>query len=192
MSRTTSHTLREMSPPLRKLSISCTLHLLFSQNRNDLSQQFLELEEQEALSQQLQDGGAAYRSLPATLDEADDDADDNDVSDDGENPDFLFAVPPGFGVVGKPESLPTDIDGLFVMLLFNVGWCLGKFTEYKPLARKYKFVITYNDGSRPTALQLKDYYEGNQAPETPNTEDQSGLWVLLKKAAVQESDMEVN
>ena len=39
----------------------------------------------------------------------------------------------------------------------------GKFTEYKPRANKYKFVVTYNDGSRPTELLLKDYYEGSQA-----------------------------
>ena len=74
------------------------------------------------------------------------------------------------------------------MYLFNVGWCLGKFTEYKPRANKYMFVITYNDGSRPTELFLTDYYEGSQTPETANTEDQAGLWVLLKKAVLAESD----
>ena len=54
------------------------------------------------------------------------------------------------------------------------------------------FVITYNDGSRTTELLLNDYYEGSHAPETPNTEDQAGLWVLLKKATLTEGDLADN
>ena len=73
--------------------------------------------------------------------------------------DLLYSAPPGFEVVAKPGSLPTDINELFILYLFNVGWCLGKFMEYKPRANKYKFGIAYNDGSRPTELLINAYYE---------------------------------
>ena len=43
-----------------------------------------------------------------------------------------------------------------------------------------------------TELLLNDYYEGSQAPETPNTEDQAGLWVLLKKVVLAEGDLADN
>ena len=87
------------------------------------------------MAQQLQDSGAAYRSLPATI--GLDEDDDEDIGDeDNLDEDLLCSVPPGFEGVAKPGSLPTDINGLFIMYLFNVGWCLGKFTECKPRANK--------------------------------------------------------
>ena len=70
-------------------------------------------------------------------------------------------MPSGFKLVEKPTALPTalptDINGLFIFLLFPVGWDLGKFIEYKPNNTKFKYTITYNDGSRPTQLKLENY-----------------------------------
>ena len=52
-------------------------------------------------------------------------------------PHVLFAVPEIFENVAKPNT-----DGLYLFLLFNIGWEVGKFSEYKPRARKL-----YNDGN---------------------------------------------
>ena len=68
------------------------------------------------------------------------------------------------------------------MLLFNVGWELGKFSAHKPKARKFKYEITYADGVRPTELKLEKYYEGDEEPTEAHSEEDAGLWVLLKKS----------
>ena len=70
---------------------------------------------------------------------------------------------------------------MFVMFLFNIGWFLGKFTEYRPRVNKYKYIITYNDGPHPTQLQLKDHYRSEDEQDEPSTVEQAGMWVLLKK-----------
>ena len=56
----------------------------------------------------------------------------------------------GFVLVNEPNNLPTDIEGSFILLLFNIGWCLSKFTRPKPHMTKLKYVATYNDGPRPS------------------------------------------
>ena len=82
----------------------------------------------------------------------------------------------------KPSELPTEIAGFFILLLFNVGWELGKFSAHKPKARKFKYEITYADGVRPTELKLEKYYEGDEEPTEAHSEEDAGLWVLLKKS----------
>ena len=111
----------------------------------------------------------------------------DDSSSDEEEDDttaYRFSVPANFELLPKPESLPTDIEGLFVLFLFTFeGWCLGKIREYKPRAKKLKYVIVYNDGSIPTQLQLDNYYEGEKEPSEDHTDADAGLWVLLRKCA---------
>ena len=60
---------------------------------------------------------------------------------------------------------------------------MGKIREYKPRAKKLKYVIVYNDGSIPTQLQLDNYYEGEKEPSEDHTDADAGLWVLLRKCA---------
>ena len=110
----------------QKLIFIYTNHALYTKDRLEFAEFSTQLEEQDALAQQLQDGGAAYCSLPATL--GLDEDDDGDISDEANlDEDLLYSVSFGLEVVAKPGSRPTDINGLFIMYLFNVGWCLGKF-----------------------------------------------------------------
>ena len=60
----------------------------------------------------------------------------------------------------------------------------------KMCCRKFKFVITFNERSRPSELLLRDYYEDSHSPETQNTETQAGMWVLLKKVILAEGDLD--
>ena len=113
---------------------------------------------------------------------------EEDEEEDGES--LLFAVPSGFKLLDHPSNLPTKIDGLFILLLFNTGWNLVKFTEYKPRATKFKYIITYTEGSRPTQLKLEDYYDGDKEPVVPHTAGDAGLWVLMQKQSRGGADME--
>ena len=173
----------------QKLIFIYTNHALYTKDTMSFSvfsEQFLEPEEHEALVDQLQHG-PGLRALPASSGGAANDNSDDDAGsgDEGEETqEFMFAVPPGFDLVDKPEGLPTNISGMFILLLFNTGWCLGKVTEHKPRANKYKYVITYNDGARPTQLQMENYYEGKEEPEEPSPASQAGMWVLLKNVVV--------
>ena len=44
--------------------------------------------------------------------------------------------------------------------------------------------FTFNDGTRPFQLELKNYYQGDEEAVTPNTADKAGHWALLRKARV--------
>ena len=44
--------------------------------------------------------------------------------------------------------------------------------------------FTFNDGTRPFQLELKNYYQGDEEAVTPNTADEAGQWALLRKARV--------
>ena len=88
----------------------------------------------------------------------------------------------GFQVLEKPSELPTESASLFILLLFNMGWELGKFSAHKPRARKFKYEITFADGVRPKELKLEKYYEGDEEPTEAHSEEDAGLWVLLKKS----------
>ena len=161
------------------------LHTKSSVTFTQFAEQFITAEEQESLISSLHDG-MEFQALPASQedDSANDDSEsDLDDGDDDLGNAFMFEVPADFELIAKPVFLPDGeaIKGTFILMLFEQGWFLGKFSEYKPRSTKFKYVITWNDGPRPQQLQLSNYYEGAVEPTSPNTEDQAGFWVMLKK-----------
>ena len=80
-------------------------------------------------------------------------------------PHVLFAVwMPHFENVAKPNT-----DGLYLFLLFNIGWEVGKFSEYKPRARKL-----YNDGLRARARHGDEARKPLHGPQRARPEAREG------------------
>ena len=67
----------------------------------------------------------------------------------------------------EAEHAAHRLDGLYLFLLFNIG------CKLKPRARKFKYVITYNDGPRDTELKLGNYYVGPDEPDEKHVHDES-------------------
>ena len=100
-------------------------------------------------------------------------------AEDSDDP-MEFKVPSGFVIQEEPTSLPSDVDGLYVIFLFTTGWFVGKVLEYHEKARKLKYTIQYEDGPVGTQLKLANYYDGEDEQEW--TKDDAGTWAFLKKS----------
>ena len=89
----------------------------------------------------------AFQALPASQEDdsanGDSESDLYDGDDDPSNA-FMFEVPVDFELIEKPAFLPDGaaIKGTFILMLLEQGLFLGKFSEYKPRATKFKYIIT--------------------------------------------------
>ncbi|KAK3267621.1 hypothetical protein CYMTET_23835 [Cymbomonas tetramitiformis] len=107
---------------------------------------------------------------------------DSEEGEDCEEEDLLeereFVIPKGYCAVPKPAALlrgTSDIDDLWVFMLWNVGWCPGKVVRYTETRRNHNYDILWDEGTRGTMLTLDSYFVQLEA------EPKLGDWVYLRK-----------